>query len=165
MKRKLLSAISVLSVLLVILSACSGAASKNSTIDTFSERVESITKENSELAGYSMGSLTAEGSGTYAATALIDGTAIGAVSISIDNEQITELSFSFFGDVEINKCVPAVTASAMAVDSALDYSEAQEMISRTIIRSFIISELVENNGYSYSAQYEDGLLFVKISKI
>ena len=165
MKRKLLSAITLIAVLLAILSACSGVSGKNAAIDDFSARVASIAKENSELAGYSMSGLTEEGNGTYAASAVIDGETIGAISIVVADKQVTELSFSFSGAVAIDKCMLAATASAMAVDSALDYSEAYEMMARIIIRSFVISESRENNGYSYTAWYENELLFVKMSKI
>ena len=59
----------------------------------------------------------------------------------------------------------AVIASAMAIDSTLDYSTAKEIVSDTVSAIFFRLGQVENNGYAYSGQYEDNLLFIKISKM
>ena len=85
--------------MLVFLSAC-GTGSKDSAVDSFLNRIKTVSQENPELSGYSISGLTEEGSGTYSANAIIDGETIGAISISVYNKQITELSFSFFGDGE-----------------------------------------------------------------
>ena len=154
----------MLSAMLVFLSAC-GTGSKDSAVDSFLNRIKTVSQENPELSGYSISGLTEEGSGTYSANAIIDGETIGAISISVYNKQITELSFSFFGDVEMKKCEQAVTASAMAIDSTLDYSTAQEIVSDTVLAILFRLEPVENNGYTYTGQFEDTLFFIKISKM
>ena len=166
MKRNfnLLLVITMLSAMLVFLSAC-GTGSKDSAVDSFLNRIKTVSQENPELSGYSISGLTEEGSGTYSANAIIDGETIGAISISVYNKQITELSFSFFGDVAIGKNMQAVIASAMAIDSTLDYSTAKEIVSDTVSALFFHLGQVENNGYAYSGQYEDNLLFIKISKM
>lgn len=166
MKRNLLSVILIVSIIVTLL----GCGNKNDQVDPtklFVDCVQTVCAENSELASYSMGDLIDQGNGLYGTNAFIDGKNIGAVSVNVIGEEVTEFTFSFSasGPSEKEYRQPII-ASAMTMDSTLDYSTAKDIASDLSLELvFGGSPIKTINGLTYSAEWrEDDLIFVRIVK-
>lgn len=166
MKRNLLLVILALFIIIMSMSGC--GSSKVNVAEVFSERVKTISQENGELSRYSMGNLMNQGNGVYSSNVTVDGKTIGAISVTVKNEQIAEFTFSFSASgPSQSEYQQPIIATAMAMDSALDYIAAEE-ISDELNLMLVFgdgSASIENNGYTYSAVWkDDGLVYIKISK-
>lgn len=166
MKRNLLLAILIISIIVSLL----GCGNKNDQVDPtelFINRVKTIASENAELSSYSMGDLMDQGNGLYGTNAFVGEKNIGAVSVNVTGEEVTEFTFSFSanGPSEKEYSQPII-ASAMAMDSTLDYSTAKDIASDLSLELVFGGSPVKTiNGYTYSAEWrEDDLVFVKIVK-
>ncbi len=166
MKRNLLIiAAVVMAVVIMALSAC-GNASKVDVAGEFSDKIKTIAAENSELAGYSMDSLADQGNGLYAANAIVDGKTIGAIAVKVEGDVVAKVAYSFASDGPTQReYQQAIIASAMAMDSALDYTAAKEISDDLNSLLLFGGDDINNNGFTYSGEWvDDDLITVTISK-
>ena len=167
MKRNVLLIIAVISIIIMSFAGCGNKANEVTPADAFADRVKTIIAENSELAGYSMSPLMDQGSGLYAASAIVDGETIGAVSVRFEGDEITEIIISFAASgVAQNKYQQPIIASAMALNTGFVYSDVDKLMQKLDGMLIFGGKPEKINGYTFSCEWRssDDQIFVKFTK-
>ena len=168
MNRRIIMVIASLMIIAAALLGCSKEAPKESPYVAFLNRVETITNENSKLSGYSMNSYVDPESDqdSFGADAIVDGKTIGVIVAKIENEEVSQVIITFASDgPSASEYYQPIIASAMALDSSLNYDSAKNLTSD--VEDILIwgGSAVTKNGYTYNAEwYSNGVIAITISK-
>lgn len=146
---------------------CGSKTNEVTPADAFLNRIKTITTENPELAGYSMSDFIDQGSGYYAASAIVDGETIGAISVQFEGEEIIEVTISFADDGPAEReYEQPIIASAMALDVGFVYSDVEDLTQKLYSMWLFGGKPEKINGYTYSTEWRktDGQIFVRFTK-
>ncbi len=164
MKRNLILLIVIAAILATMFSGC--GKSSGAAAEIFSARIKEVTEATPELADYSMGTLTDQGDGVYTADAYVGGKSIGTISITFSGNEVKEYRFTFANDGPKGyEYIQPSIATAMVIDSTLDYAAAKEVIDGLDFVHLFNDPPIVRNGYTYLEKDSDpGFSVVRIYK-